>query len=92
MWFGYRAGEYLEGAPTLLQVPLGTAETQDACARKWIEVVEKRWSPLPGEVPTWESIAAGRVPDTVNTETQFAGNWDVIWDNYCEVRKASEGK
>ncbi|MDP2916487.1 MAG: molybdopterin-dependent oxidoreductase [Dehalococcoidia bacterium] len=92
MWFGYRAGEYLEGVPTQIQVPLGWGETQDAAGRKWVEVVANRWLPRPGEKVTWETLAAGRVPATANTETQFAGNWDVIWDNYCEVKKAAGGK
>ena len=87
MWFGYRAGEYLEGAPTLLQVPLGTAETQDAAARRWLEVVKQRWLPLPGELPSWE-----RWPYTINGEWIIAGNWDVIWDNYCQVRNIPGGK
>jgi len=87
MWFGYRAGEYLEGAPTLLQVPTGTAETFDEAARQWLEVVKKRWAPLPGKAPTWE-----RPPLTMNLPWKIAGNWDVIWDNYCQVRKVSGGE
>lgn len=87
MWFGYRSGEYLEGAPTLLQVPTGTAETFDDAARQWLEVVKQRWLPAPGEAPSWE-----RWPDTINGQWRVAGNWDVIWDNYCEVKKVSGGE
>jgi hypothetical protein len=87
MWLGYKAGEYIEGAPTLLQVPCGTSETFDDAARQWLEVVQKRWCPLPGQKPSWE-----RWPLTMNGQFFIAGNWDVIWDNYCEVRKVSGGK
>lgn len=92
MWFGYRAGEYQEGAPTLLQVPTSVAEHRDETCKKWLEVVQKRWGPIPGEASTWESLSRGRLPNTVNMEVQCAGAWDVIWDNYCEVKKASGGK
>jgi len=87
MWFGYRASEYLEGSPTLLQVPTGTAETLDDAGREWLDVVKKRWAPLPGEAPSLD-----RWPYTINGQWKIAGNWDVIWDNYCEVRKVSGGK
>jgi hypothetical protein len=86
MWFGYQAGEYSEGAPTLLQVPSGTMETFDNTVRNWLEVVKKRSLPLPGEAPSME-----RWPDTMNGDYKYVGGWDVIFDNYCEVRKISGG-
>jgi anaerobic selenocysteine-containing dehydrogenase len=86
MWFGYQADEYLEGAPTLLQMPSGTMETIDNTVRNWLEVVKKRSLPLPGQAPSME-----RWPETMNGDYKYVGGWDVIFDNYCEVRKISGG-
>ena len=87
MWLGYRFGDYVEGAPTLLQMPLGTAETHDKVCEKWLELTKRRWGPLPGKPLGWDDVARGRLPYTVNLEVACSGAWDVLWDNYCDVRK-----
>jgi len=86
MWFGYQAAEYIEGSPTSLQVPCGTMENFDETVRNWLDVVKKTSLPLPGEAPSVE-----RWPETMNGDYKYVGGWDLIFDNYCEVRKISGG-
>jgi len=87
LWYGYRAHEYDGDPPTAIMMPLSTAETFDLVSRKWIEVVRQRWAPFPNEPLSWAGFMAGRLPETFNLELNIAGNWDLLWDNLCEVRK-----
>jgi molybdopterin-containing oxidoreductase family molybdopterin binding subunit len=92
MWYGFRRDEYANGAPTELMVPIATKLTFDKAAQTWLDVVKRRWALPPGEAPSWAGLAAGKLPATMNLEVQIAGNYDLMWDNLCEVRKVEGGK
>lgn len=88
MWLSYRAEEYEQGGPTFMMETVGTYKTVDDFARRWREVQIARRGLAPGEKPSFEALMMGRAPETMNFDRSFCGNYDIIWDNCCNVRKA----
>lgn len=88
MWLCYRASEYKEGGPTYMMRTVGARETMDDFGYRWREVQLQKRGLAPGERPSIQAAMQGRMPETLNFDRSFAGNYDVIWDNSCNVRKA----
>ncbi len=88
MWLNYRASDYKEGGPTYMMIPTGLKENMDVFGHRWREVMQNRWGLAPGEKPSYEAAAEGRMPATMSFDVSIAGNYDIIWDNYCNVEKA----
>ena len=76
VWYGWRKGDYIEGAHNLLIGAHSTPETADELVQAWWDTAGKRYP----------------MPALYNLEQLIATGWDLYWDNNCEVRKVEGGK
>lgn len=88
MWLNYRYDDYEEGGPTELMSTCGIYDTMDAFGKHWRLTQQRNRGLAPGEMPSFQAMMEGRMPTTMNWNVSFAGNYDIIWDNYCNVCKA----
>jgi len=71
VWYGWRQQDYLEGNYSYLLNSHMRNEFDDPLRQRWAQVAMERY-PFPPEA---------------NLEFAITTNWDIYWDNLCEVRK-----
>jgi hypothetical protein len=71
-----------------MQQTVGARESMDEFGYRWREVQQLKKGLAPGEKPSFQAMMEGRLPGTINFDRSFSGNYDIMWDNYCNVRKA----